>query len=95
MGACKRRVELINVSTKQDKRELKIKMLILQEYADVFAWSYANMSSLHTEIMVHKLPLMEGCIPIKQKLRRTSLDILIQVKEEVRKQFLEVVNYLQ
>jgi hypothetical protein len=38
---------------------------------------------------------MEGCIPIKQKLRRTSLDILIQVKEEVRKQFLEVVNYPQ
>jgi hypothetical protein len=38
---------------------------------------------------------MEGCILIKQKLRRTSLDILIQVKEEVRKQFLEVVNYPQ
>jgi hypothetical protein len=67
---------LINVGTKQDKRELKIRMLItanmrnelvafLQEYIDVFAWSYVDIPNLDTKIIVHKLPLIEGCEPIK------------------------------
>jgi len=67
---------LINVGTKQDKRELKIRMLItanmrnelvafLQEYIDVFTWSYVDIPNLDTEIIVHKLPLIEGCEPIK------------------------------
>jgi hypothetical protein len=41
--------------------------------------------------------LIEGCKPVKQKLRRTRPDILIKVKEEITKQwdaeFLEVVEY--
>ena len=67
---------MINVGTKQDKRELKIRMLItanmrnelvafLQEYIDVFAWSYVDIPNLDTKIIVHKLPLIEGCEPIK------------------------------
>jgi hypothetical protein len=67
---------LINVGTKQDKRELKIRMLItanmrnelvafLPEYIDVFAWSYVDIPNLDTKIIVHKLPLIEGCEPIK------------------------------
>ncbi|XP_073264245.1 uncharacterized protein [Populus alba] len=106
----KEELELINVGTKLDKRELKIGKLIaadirtkliilLQEYVDVFTWSYADMPSLDSDIVVHKLPLIEGCKPIKKKLRRTGPDILIKVKEEITKQwdvgFLEVVDYSQ
>ncbi|XP_073268737.1 uncharacterized protein [Populus alba] len=106
----KEELELINVGTVHDKRELKIGKLIsadvrselialLQEYIDVFAWSYADMPGLDTDIVVHKLPLIEGCKPVKQKLRRTRPDILIKVKEEITKQwdagFLEVVDYSQ
>jgi hypothetical protein len=58
-------LELINVSTEHDKKELKIGMLIttdmrselvtlLQEYVDIFAWSYADMPGLDTEIVVHR-----------------------------------------
>ena len=106
----KEELELINVGTELDKRELKIGKLIaadirtklivlLQEYVDVFAWSYADIPGLDSDIVVHKLPLMEGCKPVKQKLRRTRPDILIKVKEEITKQwdagFLEVVDYSQ
>jgi hypothetical protein len=106
----KEELELINMGTEHNKRELKIGKLIstgirselvilLQEYVDVFAWSYADMSGLDTDIVVHKLPLIEGCKPIKQKLRRTRPDILIKVKEEIMKQwdagFLEVFDYSQ
>ena len=106
----KEELELINVGTEYDKRELKIGNLItadmrnelvvfLQEYTDVFSWLYADMLGLDTNIMVHKLSLIEGCKPVKQKLRRTTPYILIKVKEEVKKQwdagFLEVVKFPQ
>ena len=55
------------------------------------------MLGLDTKIMVQTLSLIEGCKPVKQKLR-TIPDILIKVKEEVKKQwdvrFIEVVKYL-
>lgn len=58
----------------------------LQEYIDVFAWSYVDIHNLDTEIIVHKLLLIEGCKLIKQKLWRIKSDILIKLKEEVKKQ---------
>ncbi|XP_011009973.1 PREDICTED: uncharacterized protein LOC105114938 [Populus euphratica] len=100
----------INVGTEQDKRELKIGTLItteercsltslLQEYIDVFAWSYTDMPGLDIDIVVHRLPLIEGCKPVKQKLRRTRPDIVLKVKAEIEKQwdagFLEVIKYPQ
>ena len=51
------------------------------------------------DIVVQKIPLVEGCKPIKQKLRKTNPEILIKVKAEIEKQwnasFLEVVRYPQ
>jgi hypothetical protein len=92
----------------QLRKELKIGTLItseqrtkmialLQEYLDVFAWSYEDMPGLDTNIVVHKIPLEEGCKPVKQKLRKAHPDIWIKVKAELEKQwnvgFLEVVKY--
>jgi hypothetical protein len=101
-------LETINVGSDQLRKELKIGTLItseqrtkmialLQEYLDVFAWSYEDMPGLDTNIIVHKIPLEEGCKPVKQKLRRAHPDIWIKVKAELEKQwnvgFLEVVKY--
>nr|XP_034900655.1 LOW QUALITY PROTEIN: uncharacterized protein LOC118038417 [Populus alba] len=106
----KEELETINVGNEEIKRELKIGTLItpeakeelialLKDYVDVFAWSYEDMPGLDTDIVVHRIPLMEGCKPIKQKLRRTHPEVLIKVKAEIEKQwdagFLEVVKYPQ
>jgi hypothetical protein len=85
----------VNAGTEQDKKELKIRMLIvvkekddlvtlLKEYVDAFTWSYANMLGLYTNIMVHELPLKDQCKPIKHKFRKIRPDILIKVKEGVK-----------
>ena len=54
------------------------------------------MSGLDTDIVVHKLPLKEGCSPVRQKLRRTHPDTSNKIREEVLKQldvwFLAVVD---
>jgi len=66
----------INVGNDQIKRELKIGTLItreeitevialLQEYTNVFAWSYKDMPGLDRNNVVHKIPLEEGCKPVK------------------------------
>ena len=104
------KLEVINLGNKQEKKELKIGTLVtteernrlvslLHEYADVFAWTYADMPGLDTDIVVHKIPLIEGSKPVKQKTRRMRPDMLLKVKSEIQKQwdagFLDVVQYPQ
>ena len=89
--------EAINLGTEEERKEIKIgttlspairKELIdlLQDYNDVFAWSYQDMPGLDTNIVVHRLPLREKCMPVKQKLRRVKPEMLLKIKEEVKKQ---------
>ena len=86
----------VYLRTKKERKEVKIgttlssatrKELIdlLQDYNDVFAWSYQDMSGLDTDIVVHYFPLREECAPIKQKLRKVKLEMLLKIKEEVKK----------
>jgi hypothetical protein len=74
---------VINVGTRQDRRELKIETLItvkekgsltslLQDYMDVFVWSYTDMLGLDIDIIVHKVPLIEECKPVKEKIKKNS-----------------------
>ena len=101
-------MEVINLGTEDAKKEIKIGAALeekvkrgliemLQEYVDIFAWSYQDMPGLDTDIVVHRLPLREDCPSVKQKLRRTSPDMAVKIKEEVQKQldagFLAVTNY--
>ena len=102
--------EIINLGTEDDRKEVKIgtsmkssersKLIaLLFEYKDVFAWSYQDMPGLDPNIVVHKLPLKPECAPVKQKLRRMKPEMLLKIKEEVKKQFdagfLAVANYPQ
>ncbi|XP_040942324.1 uncharacterized protein [Gossypium hirsutum] len=81
----------ITEETKQNLIEL------LQEFKDVFAWSYQNMLGLNTDIVVHHLPIKDDCKPVQQKLRRMRPNVVLKIKEEVQEQFdagfLQVVKY--
>ena len=68
--------EAVNLGIEKERKKVKIgttlspatrKELIdlLQDYKDVFAWSYQDMPSLDTDIVVHRLPMREECAPIK------------------------------
>ena len=59
---------------------------ILKEYVDVFAWSYADMPGLNSDIVMHEIPTKPECRPIKQKLRKLVPECSLKVKEEVMKQ---------
>lgn len=75
---------MVDIGTKHEKKELKIEMQIatkervglvslLKELSDVFAWTYTNMPRVDTSIVVHRLPLIDGCKPVNQKLRRNKV----------------------
>lgn len=60
---------------------------MLQEFTDIFAWSYQDIPGMDADIVLHMLPLKEECLPVKQKLQRTCPDMSKKIKDEVQKQF--------
>jgi hypothetical protein len=89
-------IELINLGTDEEKREIKIGALLeasvkekvidlLREYVVIFAWSYQDMPCLDPEIVEHRLPLKPECPPVKQRLRRSHPDMALKIKEEIQK----------
>ena len=76
--------ETVTTGTSLSESTRKELINLLKEYVDVFAWSYQDMPSLDTDIVVHHLPLREECPFIKQKLRRVKSKMLLKIKEKVR-----------
>ena len=66
---------------------------LLREFKDIFAWSYQDMPGLNTDIVVHRLPIRQDCKLVQQKLRRMRLNIMLKIRDEVKKQF--DVGFLQ
>lgn len=64
--------------------DINLAYKLLQEYIDVSAQSYQDMSGLGTNTVVHKLPLMPDCPPVKKKLRRTKHNMVLKIQEKSR-----------
>src|SRR3954471_18354046 len=89
-------IEVINLGSNEEKKEVRIGadlehnvkqrlIQMLQDYVEIFAWSYEDMPGLDTDIMVHRLPIKEGSTPVKQKLQRSRPDMSKKIKVEVEK----------
>ena len=100
--------ELVNLGTEDEKKEVKISTFLdssakketidlRKEYAEIFAWSYQDMPRLSTEIIEYQLPMKPECRPVQQKLKRVKSEMLLKIKEEIKKQFdagfLEVAKF--
>ncbi|WP_345786837.1 hypothetical protein, partial [Acinetobacter baumannii] len=70
----------MKVGTCVSKRTRQDLIELLQEFKDVFAWSYQDMPDLSTDIAVHRVLTKEECKPIQQKLRRMRPDIAMKIK---------------
>ena len=60
---------------------------MLHDYVEFFAWLYKYIPGLDTDIVVHRLPMKEGCLPTKKKVRRMHPEISENIKAEVMKKF--------
>ena len=52
----KRELKIGNLITPKEREEL---ITLLRDYIDVCAWSYKDMPGLDTNIVVHRIPLVE------------------------------------
>ncbi len=102
-------LEIVNLAEEgEEPKEVKIGthfaseqkdelIALLREFREIFAWSYQDMLSLDTDIVVHQIPLKPECKPVRQVLRRMKPEFILKIKEEVEKQlrvgFLSTMTY--
>ncbi|KAG9453545.1 hypothetical protein H6P81_006449 [Aristolochia fimbriata] len=98
----------VNLGTKDDPRPTFLSaslsvteetdyMSLLNEYKDVFAWSYTEMPGLDPTVAIHKLAIKSGVKPIKQSQRRFRPELVPEIEKEVDKllkaDFIREVKY--
>ena len=71
---------------------------LLKEYKDCFAWDYHEMPGLSRNLVEHRLPMKQGCRPMKQSPRRFVLEVVLKIKDEVEKllkvKFIRTTRYV-
>ena len=85
-----------NIGTKNDPKFIKISKSLteatrnkyknmLQQYADIFAWSYNDLKSYSKDVMEHKTPLKSDAKPVIQKIRHINPILLSIIEKEIKK----------
>ncbi|KAG8498795.1 hypothetical protein CXB51_005149 [Gossypium anomalum] len=90
---CDISLDLLRMVKQEEKQIMPHEKEVIENIAleegkeDIFPWSYQDMPGLSTDIVVHRLPIRQECKPVQQKLRRMRPDIVLKIKDEVKKQF--------
>ena len=57
----------------------------LNEFADIFAWSYSELKTYDKSIMEHKIPLKTDAKLVAQKIRHINPMLLPIIEKEIKK----------
>ncbi|KAK4394066.1 Transposon Tf2-12 polyprotein [Sesamum angolense] len=76
---------LIYISVSLTHREEGTYIALLNEFKDVFAWSYKKMPGLDPKVVVHHLSVKKGARPVKQGQRRFRPELIPLIEDEVNK----------
>ena len=77
-------IQLGNTLTSSEKDAL---VGLLNEFKEVFAWSYEDMPRIDIDIVQHCISTDPTMKSVKQKLRRMKPEWTLKIKEEVEKQY--------
>ena len=56
---------------------------IFLEYKDVFAWTYKDLKGVSPEFCVHRIPLVEGVVPVRKQPYRMNKNYAARITEEI------------
>ena len=84
MEPLKADIEDYNVGTEENPKMVKLSKYLppnqklkyvelIKEFQDVFSWSYEDLKSYDTSVILHTIPLKESQKPFKQKFRRCMM----------------------
>ena len=60
-------------------------MSLIQEFRDIFAWSYDELRGITPSLAVHTIPVKKGSLPVRQKVRRIPFELRDGLFEELQK----------
>jgi len=77
----------MKMGSKLGEKEVREYSNLVDEFSDTFAWSYDELKGIPREMVEHRIPLIPGARPIRQKERRMHLqaDHLSRLSEEIGK----------
>lgn len=58
---------------------------LLEEFKDIFVWSYVDMLGIDPNIVMHNIVLEHNAKPIKHKIWKMNPSITLLVKVEIKK----------
>lgn len=61
---------------------------MLKRYRDCFAWNYHKVLGLKRNIVDHGLSIKTRFSLHKQPLRRSTLEVVVKIKEEIERLFM-------
>lgn len=102
--------QLINLGIEESPKIIHVSQSLLveekenftkffQEKKINFTWTYLDMSSLDTDLIMHHLSISLGVKPIKKKLRKMHPHVAFLVKAELEKilsaNFIQAIDYVE
>lgn len=56
---------------------------IFLEYKDVFTWTYKDLKGVPLELCVHRIPLVEGAVPVRKQPYKMNKNYAAWVTKEI------------
>ncbi|KAL3675122.1 hypothetical protein R1sor_025070 [Riccia sorocarpa] len=84
----------LKISRDVSQEELTLFGELFLEYQDVFAWSLENMSGIPKENGEHRIDVVDGATPVRQRQYRMNPKYSLMVKDEIDKYLKADIIYL-
>ena len=66
-----------------DKREREGYTVVLKEFSDNFAWTPSDLTGIPSHLGEHRIDLIDGSVPIRQRQYKLNPKYSLMVKEEI------------
>ena len=66
------KVRQMKMGSKLEEKEVREYSELVDEFSDTFAWSYDELKGIPKEMVEHRISLIPGARPIRQKERRMN-----------------------
>ena len=79
------KVRQMKMGSKLGETEIKEYSKLIDEFNDTFAWSYDELKGIPREMVEHRIPLIPGAKPVRQKERRMNPQLQLLVRAELER----------
>ena len=80
-----REIKQMRMDVHLAEEDIRAYRSLVEEFIDVFAWSYEELKSILLEVVEHRIPLVPGDKPIRQKKMRMNPQLHLLVKADLER----------